>query len=76
MSNPVGRAWKALTMPTLKMRIARAFFIDMIIYPSMITTGMPVIAKNVGSRRHSENTGKIYAAARGLTEGTKKDEAR
>lgn len=69
MASPFRRAWRAVTVPTFRMRIAQAFVIVLAIVVTLIALGLVVVGRTAGSRIEAENAGRIFTVAQGLSGG-------
>jgi methyl-accepting chemotaxis protein len=69
MGNLFRRAWRALTVPTFRMRIAEAFAVVLVIVLTLIGIGTAVVSESAAAVKQSEKAGKVLAAAQGLEDG-------
>ena len=69
MASPFSRAWRAVRVPTFRMRIAQALVIVIVIVTATIALGLVVVARTAGSRIEAENAGRMLTVAQGLEGG-------
>lgn len=75
MSGLVKRTWRALTVPTFKMRIGQTFVVVVCIVASLILVGSILIVNSGKARKLSEQAGGMYEAAEDLEATAEKQEA-
>jgi methyl-accepting chemotaxis protein len=70
MADPFSRAWRALTVPTFKMRIAQTFVVVLCIVASLIIVGVIVLYRSSNARSLAKSGADIDRAAYTLAEGS------
>jgi methyl-accepting chemotaxis protein len=70
MANPLSRAWRALTVPTFKMRIAQTFVVVLCIVASLIIVGTIVLFRSSNAKSLARSGAELERAAYGLAQAS------
>jgi len=70
VGNIFSRAWRALTVPTFKMRIGQTFVVVLCIVTALIVVGVIVLAKSSDARAKAQNSATLAGASDSLKEGS------
>jgi len=75
MNSPPRGAWKAITVPTFKMRIAQSFIVVLAIVMALVGIALYILSEDSEARRRTENAGKASVYAAVIDEGLQMEEA-
>jgi len=67
MGNPLSKAWRALTVPTFKMRIAQTFVVVLCLVSALIIVGAVVLVRSSSARDQAQSGASINTAAGSLS---------